>query len=180
MWILALILHALYYIGPAYCANSLAVFGGGKPVDFGKNFSDGKRILGDGKTWMGLLIGLVFGTLFGLMWFYLSQSWPLNGVYYGFDFRISDPLFGLYLAAGALVGDMVASFFKRRLGLKRGEALWGVDQLDFVFGALVFAYLFAPTFITWEEFIALLIITPAFHLMGNLIAYAVKKKDVWW
>jgi len=182
MWILAVILHALYYISPAYAANSFALLlGGGKPIDSGKNFRDGRRILGDGKTWRGLFVGLLFGFLFGLMWYFFSQSGPLNEVYYGiFDFRITDPFFGFYLATGALLADIIKSFFKRRLGIKRGRPFWGVDQLDFVLGALLFAYLLAPTFIILEEFIFLIIITPAMHLFGNLLGYKSKIKDVWW
>ncbi len=180
MWILGVILHALYYISPAYCANAFAVFGFGPPVDGGRSWR-GKRILGDGKTWGGLLIGTTAGTLFGLMWYLLSQSGPLAQVYYNvFDFRIPDPLFGMYLALGALAGDMTASFVKRRLGIERGRPLWGVDQLDFVFGALAIAYLFVPTFIIPEEFIALLIITPLMHLAGNQIAYLSNRKKERW
>jgi CDP-2,3-bis-(O-geranylgeranyl)-sn-glycerol synthase len=125
MWILALILHSLYYISPAYAANAFAVFGGGKPIDFGRSWR-GKRILGDGKTWRGLLIGVLAGILLGLLWFYLSKSSPLNEVYYGvFDFRITDPFFGFYLGFGALFGDLVKSFFKRQLGKARGSPWWG-------------------------------------------------------
>ena len=180
MWILAALLHSIYYISPGYCANAFAVFGGGTPLDFGRSFR-GARILGDGKTWRGLFVGMLAGLLFGLMWFFLSSSGPLSQTYYGvFDFKIADPLFGLYLGAGALIGDIVASFFKRRLGLARGAPLWGVDQLDLVFGALLFAYAFAPTWIVWEEFAILLVLTPAIHLIGNQIAYHTKKKDVRW
>ena len=54
---LEIILQALWLILPAYVANASAVLvGGGTPVDFGKNWRDGKRILGDGKTWRGLLL----------------------------------------------------------------------------------------------------------------------------
>jgi CDP-2,3-bis-(O-geranylgeranyl)-sn-glycerol synthase len=180
MWILALILHSLYYISPAYCANALAIFGGGKPIDSGKTWR-GKRILGDGKTWRGLLIGILAGTLFGLMWYYLSQHPPLNTTYYGvFDFRITDPFFGLYLGFGALFGDLVKSFFKRRVGIKRGRPWWGADQLDQLFGGLLFAWLFAPKFIIFEEFVTLIALTLAIHLAGNQIAYYTKRKKVRW
>lgn len=180
MWILALILHALYYISPAYCANAFAVFGGGTPVDFRKTWRGG-RILGDGKTWRGLAIGVLAGGLFGLMWYSLSQSGPLSLTYYGaFDFKLTDPFFGLYLGMGALLGDMAASFFKRRLGLERGAPLWGVDQLDHVFGALLFAYFLAPSFITPGEFAALLVLTPTIHLIGNQIAYCCHRKKERW
>lgn len=179
-WLLGVILHSLYYISPAYCANAFAVFGGGKPVDFGRTWK-GKRIFGDGKTWRGLVIGIIAGSLFGLMWFYLSQSGPLSENYFGvFDFRITTPLFGLYLALGAMAGDLANSFLKRRMNLKPGQALWGLDQWNLLFGGLLFAYFLAPSFIIWEEFVALLFITFGIHLLGNLIAYATKKKKVWW
>lgn len=180
MWLLAVILHSLYYISPAYCSNAFAVFGGGTPVDFGKSWR-GKRIFGDGKSWRGLVIGLIAGTIFGLVWFHLSQSGPLNAVYFNaFDFRITDPLFGLYLSVGAMVGDLANSFIKRRLGLRRGAPFWGFDQWNLVFGSLLIAYFFAPTFIIWEEFVALLVLTFAIHLIGNQIAYHTKRKKVRW
>ena len=41
---------------PAYLANTIAVLTGGKyPIDQGKTLADGNRILGDGKTWSGLV-----------------------------------------------------------------------------------------------------------------------------
>ena len=43
---------------PAYLPNPVAaLFGGGTPVDRGMNFSDGRRIFGDGKTYRGLVCG---------------------------------------------------------------------------------------------------------------------------
>lgn len=180
MWWVFVILHSLYYISPAYVANGFAVFGGGKPIDCGKKWR-GKRILGDGKTWKGLFIGTLAGSLFGLMWYYLSQSPPLDQVYYNtFDFRIIDPLFGFYLGFGALFGDIVKSFLKRRVGIKRGDPWFGFDQLDLVFGGLLFAYLFAPTFIIWEEIVALIVLTIIIHILANQIAYYTKQKKVRW
>ena len=58
----------LWIMGPAYIANSVAVLTGGKyPIDQGKTLSDGNRILGDGKTWSGLLGGTLGGVVFGLL-----------------------------------------------------------------------------------------------------------------
>jgi len=181
MWILAVILHALYYFSPAYAANSLPVlFGGGKPIDFGRYCRDGRRVLGDGKTWRGFVVGLFFGYLMGLLWYFLSMSGPLSQTYYGIDFRMPDPFFGLYMGLGALLGDMLASFLKRRLGLERGQRLWGLDQLDFLIGAAVFAYLLAPTFPIWQSLVAIAVITPLFHLIGNFIGYKAGAKSVPW
>ena len=42
---------AILFIIPAYVANSIpVVMGGGPPLDGGRMWKDGKRILGDGKT----------------------------------------------------------------------------------------------------------------------------------
>ncbi len=180
MWWVFVIVHSLYYISPAYIANGFAVFGGGKPIDGGRKWR-GKRIFGDGKTWKGLFIGTLAGSIIGLFWYYLSQSPPLNQVYFNtFDFRIIDPLFGFYLGFGALFGDIVKSFLKRRVGIKRGDPWFGFDQLDLVAGSLVFAYLFAPTFLILEEIMALAILTITIHFIGNRIAFESKFKKVPW
>ena len=61
-----IIIQALWLIIPAYIANASAVLvGGGTPIDFGKNWKDGRRILGDGKTWNGLIVGAFFGITSG-------------------------------------------------------------------------------------------------------------------
>ena len=60
------ILQAFWLILPAYIANGSAVLvGGGTPIDFGKTWRDGKRILGDGKTWRGLFAGAILGMIGG-------------------------------------------------------------------------------------------------------------------
>ena len=38
------------YVAGVHRQPPARLFGGGKPIDMGKNFSDNKRILGDGKT----------------------------------------------------------------------------------------------------------------------------------
>jgi len=149
-------------------------------MDFGVKCPDNLRLLGNGKTWKGFFFGIAIGTVFGFILFYLSQYQPLNATYYGVSFKITDPLIGFYLSTGALVGDLVKSFFKRRVGIKRGQPLFLIDQLDFVVGALIFAWAFLPFFIPWEEVIIILVITPFVHLFGNWVAFHIKKKKVWW
>src|SRR2546427_1069996 len=49
---------AFWFLLPAYVANPMAVvFGGGTPMDFGRTLRDGRRLLGDGKTWRGVMGG---------------------------------------------------------------------------------------------------------------------------
>lgn len=83
-------------------------------------------------------------------------------------------LFGL----GALTGDLIKSFFKRRLSVKPGRPFFPFDQLDFVIGALIFL---APFYILpWQNLLVILIITPLLHFLTNLLGYLLKLKKVWW
>jgi CDP-2,3-bis-(O-geranylgeranyl)-sn-glycerol synthase len=88
------------------------------------------------------------------------------------------------LSAGALVGDLLGSFTKRRLGLKRGAPLPLVDQLDFVGGAWLLLFVvarawFIETF-SVEIIITVIIITPVLHLFTNYIGFKIGKKRVPW
>ena len=160
-------LSAVYFIMPAYIANlSGLAFGGTTPVDLGKTFIDGRRIIGDGVTWKGLIFGTITGTLVG----------AIEGV------LIWDPVYGLIvgflLSFGALLGDAVGSFIKRRIGIARGRPAPILDQLDFIAGALILASLY--TSITWESVIIIAILTLIIHLISNMVAYLTGLKDVWY
>ena len=47
-------------------------------------------------------------------------------------------IIGFLLGFGALVGDALGSFLKRRLGIGRGKPAPFLDQLDFIIVALIF------------------------------------------
>jgi CDP-2,3-bis-(O-geranylgeranyl)-sn-glycerol synthase len=70
------------------------------------------------------------------------------------------------------------------MGLKRGAPLPVIDQLDFVMGALLFAYLASPYWFseqfTFKIILVILIITPLLHLVTNIIGYFMGvKKEPW-
>jgi len=176
-----LILQSLWLIFPAYSANSFAVIvGGGKPVDFGKKFFDGKRVFGDGKTWKGLIGGIVFGMSIGSIQTYSADSIAFPN--FGFF-----PIFFLVLFCltfGALFGDLCKSFVKRRLNIKRGEKFPVIDQLDFVAGAFLFLIIFSPSWFlqtfTIYHIIIILVVTPLLHRIMNIAGYKIGKKKVPW
>ncbi|MDI6917415.1 MAG: CDP-2,3-bis-(O-geranylgeranyl)-sn-glycerol synthase [Thermoplasmatales archaeon] len=176
-----LILESLWLILPAYVANSFAVIvGGGKPVDFGKKFVDGKRLLGDGKTWKGLIGGIIFGMCIGLVQTYSADSIAFPN--FGFF-----PIFFLVLfclAFGALSGDLCKSFIKRRINIERGGKLPVIDQLDFVAGAFLFLLILSPSWFfqnfTVYHIIIILVATPLLHRIMNIAGYKVGKKKVPW
>jgi CDP-2,3-bis-(O-geranylgeranyl)-sn-glycerol synthase len=164
MNIATLIVEALKFIFPAYCANATPVIaGGGKPMDFGKNFFDGKPVLGKNKTFKGFFFGLAVGVTVGMV------EWVLFD--YPFLFSVLSPL-------GALLGDLTAAFLKRRLGIAPGGLFPVVDQVDFVIGALLFSLPLGMIY--WELAVAVLVITPPIHLFTNFLAYKLKmKKNPW-
>ncbi len=164
MEIAVLIFEALKFIFPAYCANAAPVLGGGgKPMDFGKNFFDGKPILGRNKTFRGFFFGLAIGFSVGIVECLLFD--------YPWLFSALSPL-------GALLGDLAGAFLKRRLGIAPGGLLPVVDQVDFVVGALVFSVPLGV--VSWELAVAVLLITPPIHLLTNFLAYKLRlKRNPW-
>ncbi len=161
-----LIVEALLLMFPAYCANAIPVItGGGRPIDFGKRFSDGKPIFGKNKTFRGLFSGLAVGTAVGFI-----ESLV-------FEYHM---LFGLFLSLGALFGDLVGAFVKRRLGLAPGDLLPIVDQVDFIIGAILFSVPICLPTLSWQLVIAVLIITPPVHLLTNFAAYKLGLKSNPW
>ena len=74
-----------------------------------------------------------------------------------------------------MLGDVSASFLKRRTGRERGAAFPVVDQLDFVAGALACAALFdfgwfVDTF-TLPVVGVVVVLTPVLHVATNGVAY---------
>ena len=164
MDVVALIIESLKLIFPAYCANAAPVIvGGGLPMDFGKNFADGRRVFGKNKTFRGFFFGLLVGALVG----------SVEIMLFGY------PLLFLFLSPlGALLGDLAGAFIKRRLNIPPGGLLPVVDQVDFVVGAIVF--MLPLSIISFELMVTMLIITPPIHLLTNFAAYKLKLKSNPW
>jgi CDP-2,3-bis-(O-geranylgeranyl)-sn-glycerol synthase len=173
------IISAFWVMLPAYLPNPVAALcGGGLPVDLKRNFSDGKRIFGDGKTYRGLASGILAGILIGLV-----QIWAAGQ--YGWTNLPQQTLLSItLLSVGALLGDLVKSFFKRRFGKERG-ANWPIaDQYDLVAGAFVLLAVFDWPWlvanVTLPVLVVILILTPVLHRAMNILGYMIKVKEVPW
>jgi CDP-diglyceride synthetase len=107
-------LRALLLLIAANSAPWLAgqVFGarGALPVDLGLTLADGQRLLGAHKTWRGIAAGVVASALAGVL---TGLSWWL----------------GAGVGALSLLGDMLSSACKRRLGRAPGSDVPILDQL---------------------------------------------------
>ena len=173
----------LYFILPAYFSNgSGLLFGGGLPLDLGKSDKNGVRWVGDGVTWRGFIAGTLVGTLAGAVQGYFGPYIIAN-----FGQFIITPIvpnisqgiiIGFLLGFGALLGDAIGSFLKRRIGIGRGEPAPILDQLDFIIVALI---LVSPVVkLNLITVVLAIILTLIIHLLTNTIAYLLGIKDVWY
>ncbi len=166
--------YALWFILPAYCANAIPViFGGRHPIDGGRTFFDGKPILGSHKTLQGFFSGLLVGTLVGFL-----QTLFFQNVLFKYSTQLRyDVFLGFMISLGALMGDLVESFIKRRLDVPPGSSLPIADQLDFVAGAFFFSLAVSPPSLLTT--LIILVITPPIHFLTNLLAslLGVKRKN---
>lgn len=89
------------------------------PLDGGRAWRDGRPLLGRSKTWRGLVAALTTTPLMALL---LALPWSI----------------GLLVALGAMLGDLIASFSKRRLGLAPGESAHLLDEIPEALMAVVF------------------------------------------
>jgi CDP-2,3-bis-(O-geranylgeranyl)-sn-glycerol synthase len=179
----------LWIMMPAYLANTIAVLTGGRyPIDQGKIHSDGNRILGDGKTWSGLVGGTLGGVFIGFLQVNLGEGLieALSGSQ-DVDFWGENSIIVFFLLSfGALFGDMTASFIKRRSQLKRGDKSPLLDMFDFIGMALLLSFIFANEWLmSWildgyVPLFTLLIATPILHRGVNIIGFKIGVKNEPW
>ena len=210
-------LLVLWLYLPGYLSNTAAMLGGKwipdmtgipvKPIDGGKVHSDGNRILGDGKTWNGLIGGTIGGGLLAILTHLISKGNHVTsapfldplGSYGTSSSVITDSWFwiggewgsafilGCVLGLGCMVGDSVGSFIKRRRGLKReGEVSSKaplLDTLPFAIFTFIFGQLFISGSIVGSSellvgMVILLILTPIIHRSFNVLGYKLGLKSV--
>lgn len=136
------------------------------PMDFGKSYR-GIRIFGDHKTWRGFVSGTICGTVYGIF---------LHAVHYHTTYSLWwFLLFCAVLSAGALLGDAIKSFFKRRSRVKPGASWFPFDQLDYIIGALVLTVPFHTFSLPMMGVIAITYFVG--HLAASYIGYKIGTKD---
>ncbi|MDD4307815.1 MAG: CDP-2,3-bis-(O-geranylgeranyl)-sn-glycerol synthase [Thermoplasmata archaeon] len=184
------ILRAVWLMVPMLIPNSAAVlFGGGTPVDFGRKMKDGTRILGDGKTWRGLIGGTLSGITLGLIQVVIMKA--LDAPEWTYSACVTQTVIILFLLSfGSMFGDMLGSFLKRRIKIARGAKAPGLDQYDFLIGTLILMVplewaWFYDNMLTTENmylvgFIGLIVLIPIMHRAMNIIGFKMGKKDVPW
>ncbi len=96
------------------------------PVDNGYLLADGQPLFGYSKTWRGILAALLLTT----------PAATLLGL---------PAISGFLIASGAMAGDLLSSFIKRRMHIAPSQKALGLDQIP-------------------ESLLPLLLVTPQFQL----------------
>ena len=181
MDLVSVVILAVWVMLPAYLPNNIAVLvGGGPPIDAGREWR-GKRILGDGKTWRGTIGGITAGIVVAMI---LNAIIGPARTMIGVNFPEFSTGILLAFPIGALLGDILASFVKRRTGRTRGSAFPVIDQLDFLVVALLVGLVVDPDWMlsvfSLQLFVVVLVLTPILHLITNAIAYLLGLKNEPW
>lgn len=174
------LLKCFYFMMPAYFANmapvmvkkiDLLAF----PIDFNRKLGS-EPVLGKNKTFRGLFFGVIFAIIAAYVQFLLYNEGFFRSIsFFSYENWL---LLGFLMGFGALTGDLIKSFFKRRLGIKPGARFIPFDQTDFVIGALVFA---APAFkVTLSIFLASLFVSFIGHIIVNHAAFCLKIRNEKW
>ena len=144
-------------------------------------------ILGSSKTWSGFLFGTFVAVPIVLLQAWLILIAPPNlqlVPHYGPTVVAALPV-AFLLTGGALTGDAVGSFIKRRLGYGSGARVLGLDQLPFVLfpiglGLVLYRSIFVTTFFSFEALLWVLLLTVGFHILFNWIGFKIGTKKVPW
>lgn len=120
------------------------------PVDGGRLWRDGRPVLGNSKTWRGVVSGALACALFALMT--------------GFGF-----VFGFLFGLLGLAGDMLSSFIKRRLGLASSARALGLDQIPEALLPMLLAMWWLPVSL-WVVLVVVVLFTLS-NIYGSPLLY---------
>ncbi len=157
-------------------------------MDLGRTWpGDGRRLLGPSKTWSGFFAGALLAMPVGLLEAQLILWAPPNLALvprWAPSLAAAVPVVAL-VAFGAMAGDALGSFVKRRLGVGSGARTLLLDQLPFVLvpiglGLAADPALFAGTFGSWEGVLWLLVLTLGLHWAFNQVGFRAGLKKVPW
>ena len=121
------------------------------PVDGGYRFPDGRPWFGPSKTVRGIVAALPVGGVSAV-----ALGYPVTT--------------GLLIAGGAMLGDLLSSFVKRRLGMPPSSMALGLDQVpESLFPALLVGGQFG---LTWQSTIGVVVAFIVLELILSRILFA--------
>ncbi len=127
-----------------------------RPVDGGLALRDGQPLFGRSKTWRGLVSAMVATPVAAAI---AGESWVV----------------GVVIGAGAMVGDLISSFTKRRLKMPPSSMAPGLDHIPESLVPALLACWFMPLSLRDT-----LVVTGAFVVsvvLGSRVLYRLRIRD---
>jgi CDP-2,3-bis-(O-geranylgeranyl)-sn-glycerol synthase len=177
------VLFAIWFMLPAAIANVTPIIAAvtpgltrfDHPIDGNRKWR-GEPIFGSHKTWRGLITGVIMASM---------TFWLQKNAFAQYDWvrQFCDPVnynnlpwvLGPLLGFGALAGDAIKSFFKRRSGVEAGKSWFPFDQLDYIIGAVLISLPFVR--LKLIEYVWILVIWFGMHLLFSYLGWMVHLKD---
>lgn len=167
-------IEALWLILPAGFANMSPVLAEkifpdlNLPVDLNRTWKN-KQIFGPHKTYRGLFSGMIIGFV---VFFLQQKAYTLSPSVRALsliDYSALPTAFGAWLGLAALLGDLLKSFFKRRLAIDPGRPWIPFDEVDWVAGTLLaISFLFVPG---WKLSWCIFVVGVGLHFFIRGVAY---------
>ncbi len=169
------IIEELYFALPIYVGNMMPVFA--RKINF-LNYPINQKMFGENKTFRGFLSAIIAAIIIFYLQSYLYKFDFIKNISL-IDYQQENLLFLGFLGGfGAISGDLIKSFFKRRKRIKPGQPWFPFDQLDFILGALIFLYPFVK--LNFVNILTLLLVTPFLHIAANHAGYYLGVREVKW
>ncbi|GAC1387922.1 MAG: CDP-2,3-bis-(O-geranylgeranyl)-sn-glycerol synthase [Candidatus Saccharimonadales bacterium] len=177
MTVLYYLTASLWFFMPAGASNAVPVLASKlpllkrwtAPIDNGISFR-GVRLLGKNKTWRGLIVGIATAMLVAALQYFIWRDGFTRTASFGITV-----LTGLLMGLGALLGDVIESFLKRRRGTPPGQGWFPFDQLDYIFGGLLVSY--PVSHIGWQLAVSVVITWFIAHLLTVYIGYIIGLRE---
>lgn len=125
------------------------------PLDLSHTLFDGRRILGNSTTWVGIPVALISGLII--------------------ESFLTTPLIGLLKGLTVYLGHAMGSFIKRRFGIPRGKFVPIIDHGDsiIVTGIVFLVFRKEPLLMVSSAILLTLIVQPVLAYIG----YRLKLRD---
>lgn len=155
-----------------------------KPIDSNIVLKDGKRLLGDNKTWIGFFSMIVLCIITQVSCGLLSD---MAGINYRNDLYLHNEntiyfnvLIGALFGFAYMLFELPNSFIKRRIGIKEGTTntkgigylFFMMDQVDSLFGVILVLYFFSD--ISCGKYFGYILLGGLTHITVNFILYKLK------
>jgi CDP-2,3-bis-(O-geranylgeranyl)-sn-glycerol synthase len=126
---------------------------GGCPLDANVRFLDGRPLFGPSKTVRGIVSSIVVSALAAAV---MGWSWQFGA------------LFGVFV----MLGDLMSSFTKRRLGMASSSMAIGIDQIPESLVPLLFLH--QQLGLSWQSVGVIVLAFFIIELLGSQILFKLK------